>query len=157
MRCKKLWILNISNFLLNCVCSGPLWPSPPSTGPFRDCFHVRKAGHGTSGMYLLKTNGSDQLIQAWCEHGLDNGGWTVLQRRKDGSVNFFRNWENYKVSPSSGKKLGFNSPERLQRETLQWKKCHLIFKHAVRFALICCKQLQEKPLTEAPPPEYKCM
>jgi hypothetical protein len=48
-------------------------------------------------MYLLKSEGSDQLIQAWCEHGLDNGGWTVLQRRKDGSVNFFRNWENYKV------------------------------------------------------------
>lgn len=57
-------------------------------------------------MYLLKTDGSEQLIQAWCEHGLDNGGWTVLQRRKDGSVNFFRNWENYKVSPAqcSGRK-----------------------------------------------------
>lgn len=68
------------------------------TGPFRDCFHVRQAGHTTSGMYLLKTDGSDRLIQAWCEHGLDNGGWTVLQRRRDGSVNFFRNWENYKVS-----------------------------------------------------------
>lgn len=48
-------------------------------------------------MYLLKTEGSDRLIQAWCEQGLDNGGWTVFQRRKDGSVNFFRNWENYKV------------------------------------------------------------
>ncbi|KAG7228962.1 hypothetical protein INR49_008740 [Caranx melampygus] len=65
-------------------------------GPFRDCYQVREAGHTTSGMYLLKIDGSDRLIQAWCEHGLDNGGWTVLQRRKDGSVNFFRNWENYK-------------------------------------------------------------
>lgn len=59
---------------------------------------MRQAGHTTSGMYLLRTTGSDRLIQAWCEHGLDNGGWTVLQRRRDGSVNFFRNWENYKVS-----------------------------------------------------------
>lgn len=67
------------------------------TGPFRDCYKVRQAGHSTSGMYLLKPDGSDRLIQAWCEHGLDNGGWTVLQRRRDGSVNFFRNWENYKV------------------------------------------------------------
>ncbi|XP_042077275.1 angiopoietin-related protein 1a isoform X2 [Haplochromis burtoni] len=65
-------------------------------GPFNDCYQVRKAGYTTSGMYLLKANGSDRLIQAWCEHGLDNGGWTVMQRRKDGSVNFFRNWENYK-------------------------------------------------------------
>ncbi|XP_051929198.1 angiopoietin-related protein 1a [Hippocampus zosterae] len=76
-------------------------PPPPqgtltSDGPFKDCFQVRKAGHTTSGMYLLKTDGSERLIQVWCEHGLDNGGWTVLQRRRDGSVNFFRNWENYK-------------------------------------------------------------
>ncbi|XP_063322794.1 angiopoietin-related protein 1a [Pelmatolapia mariae] len=76
-------------------------PPPPqgtltSDGPFKDCYQVRKAGYTTSGMYLLKANSSDRLIQAWCEHGLDNGGWTVLQRRKDGSVNFFRNWENYK-------------------------------------------------------------
>ncbi|XP_047231822.1 angiopoietin-related protein 1a [Girardinichthys multiradiatus] len=67
-----------------------------SDGPFKDCFHVRRAGHSNNGMYLLKTDNSDYLIQAWCEHSLDNGGWTVLQKRKDGSVNFFRNWENYK-------------------------------------------------------------
>lgn len=82
--------------------ASPFGNNPPpqgtltSDGPFRDCLQVRQAGHTTSGIYLLKTDGSDQLIQAWCEHGLDNGGWTVLQRRKDGSVNFFRNWENYK-------------------------------------------------------------
>ncbi|TWW57673.1 angiopoietin-related protein 1a [Takifugu flavidus] len=83
----------VSPFVIN--------PPPPqgtltSDGPFRDCYQVRQAGHATSGMYLLKPDGSDRLIQAWCEHGLDNGGWTVLQRRRDGSVNFFRNWENYK-------------------------------------------------------------
>ncbi|XP_062858210.1 angiopoietin-related protein 1a [Trichomycterus rosablanca] len=75
-------------------------PAPQGTlttdGPFRDCYQVRQAGHSTSGMYLLQTDGNDRLIQAWCDQGLDNGGWTVLQRRKDGSVNFFRNWENYK-------------------------------------------------------------
>lgn len=67
-------------------------------GPFKDCYQVRRAGHSTNGMYLLKTDNSESLIQVWCEHSLDNGGWTVLQRRKDGSVNFFRNWESYKVS-----------------------------------------------------------
>uniref|UniRef100_A0A8C9U1E9 Angiopoietin-like 1b n=1 Tax=Scleropages formosus TaxID=113540 RepID=A0A8C9U1E9_SCLFO len=66
------------------------------TGPFRDCYQALQAGHSTSGMYLLKADGSERPTQAWCEHGLDNGGWTVIQRRRDGSVNFFRNWEGYK-------------------------------------------------------------
>ncbi|XP_076829070.1 angiopoietin-related protein 1b [Brachyhypopomus gauderio] len=65
-------------------------------GPFRDCFHAMQAGHGTSRVYLLKPEGSERPVQAWCEHDMDGGGWTVIQRRKDGSVNFFRNWESYK-------------------------------------------------------------
>ncbi|KAL4656025.1 angiopoietin-related protein 1-like [Arapaima gigas] len=77
------------------------FPLPPqgnfsSDGPFRDCYQALQAGHSTSGMYLLKADGIERPLQAWCEHGLDNGGWTVIQRRRDGSVNFFRNWENYK-------------------------------------------------------------
>ncbi|KAK6484440.1 angiopoietin-related protein 1-like [Huso huso] len=67
-----------------------------SDGPFKDCYHVRKAGYTTSGIYLIKPDNSDGPMQVWCEHGLDNGGWTVIQRRMDGSVNFFRNWDNYK-------------------------------------------------------------
>lgn len=36
-------------------------------------------------------------MQVWCDQRHDPGGWTVIQRRLDGSVNFFRNWETYKV------------------------------------------------------------
>ncbi|XP_030631213.1 angiopoietin-related protein 1b [Chanos chanos] len=67
-----------------------------SEGPYRDCLQAMQAGHATSGMFLLKPDGTERPVQAWCEHDMDNGGWTVIQRRKDGSVNFFRNWENYK-------------------------------------------------------------
>ncbi|XP_041064521.1 angiopoietin-related protein 1a [Carcharodon carcharias] len=65
-------------------------------GPWKDCYHVRQAGYSNSGMYLIKPEGTDKLMQVWCDHSHDQGGWTVIQRRVDGAVNFFRNWENYK-------------------------------------------------------------
>uniref|UniRef100_A0A3Q2HR44 Angiopoietin like 1 n=1 Tax=Equus caballus TaxID=9796 RepID=A0A3Q2HR44_HORSE len=73
---------------------------PPVTfineGPFKDCQHAKEAGHSVSGIYMIKPENSRGPMQLWCEHSLDPGGWTVIQKRMDGSVNFFRNWENYK-------------------------------------------------------------
>ena len=34
-------------------------------------------------------------VQVYCDMVTDGGGWTVLLRRKDGSVNFWRNWASY--------------------------------------------------------------
>uniref|UniRef100_A0A8C3B0I0 Angiopoietin-like 2a n=1 Tax=Cyclopterus lumpus TaxID=8103 RepID=A0A8C3B0I0_CYCLU len=69
--------------------------SEPS-GPFKDCLEALEAGYTTNGMYLLKPDNGNQLMQVWCDQTHDPGGWTVIQRRQDGSVNFFRNWETYK-------------------------------------------------------------
>lgn len=68
------------------------------TGPFKDCQHAKEAGHSVSGIYMIKPENSNGPMQLWCENSLDPGGWTVIQKRTDGSVNFFRNWENYKVN-----------------------------------------------------------
>ncbi|XP_008414241.1 angiopoietin-related protein 6 [Poecilia reticulata] len=72
------------------------FPLTKSPGPWRDCQHVLDSGETTSGIYLIHLQSPNRLFQAWCEQSQAQGGWTVIQRRQDGSVNFFRSWEQYK-------------------------------------------------------------
>ncbi|XP_046579567.1 fibrinogen C domain-containing protein 1-like [Haliotis rubra] len=46
-----------------------------------------------SGIYTLQPDGQDQF-QAYCVSSI--GTWTLIQRRQDGSENFFRTWNEYK-------------------------------------------------------------
>ena len=56
-------------------------------------------------MYLVKPENANRLMQVWCDQRHDPGGWTVIQRRLDGSVNFFRNWETYKVCENTASQM----------------------------------------------------
>jgi len=61
-----------------------------------DCGAIQSAFPGTrSGVYNIKLPGQANLVPVYCDMDTACGGWTVLQRRKDGSVNFKRTWKEY--------------------------------------------------------------
>uniref|UniRef100_I3KSG4 Microfibril associated protein 4 n=1 Tax=Oreochromis niloticus TaxID=8128 RepID=I3KSG4_ORENI len=50
----------------------------------------------TSGVYTIYPIGATSAVLVYCDIG-SQGQWTVFQRRLDGSVNFYRPWDQYKT------------------------------------------------------------
>ncbi|XP_034561277.1 fibrinogen C domain-containing protein 1-like, partial [Notolabrus celidotus] len=60
-----------------------------------DCASLYHNGVRRSGVYsIVVSPGSSQAV--YCDMKTEGGGWTVLQRRRDGSVNFNRGWLEYR-------------------------------------------------------------
>jgi len=64
--------------------------------PKQDCLAFHKGGFRVNGLYHLNGIGRFNHRTAFCDQTTMGGGWTVFQRRKDGSVNFNKKWNGYK-------------------------------------------------------------
>uniref|UniRef100_A0A1A8LEP1 Fibrinogen C-terminal domain-containing protein n=1 Tax=Nothobranchius pienaari TaxID=704102 RepID=A0A1A8LEP1_9TELE len=62
----------------------------------RDCSDILKSGISVDGVYSVFPIHEPSGFMVYCDMSTEGGGWTVIQRREDGSVNFFRDWAAYR-------------------------------------------------------------
>ncbi|XP_076838973.1 microfibril-associated glycoprotein 4-like [Brachyhypopomus gauderio] len=76
-----------------------------NSGPVRDnslpldCDDIFSNSSSGSGVYTIYPAGSKKAVNVYCDitcNDKHEWRWTVIQRRIDGSVNFYRPWEAYK-------------------------------------------------------------
>ncbi|XP_050783045.1 ficolin-1-like [Gopherus flavomarginatus] len=61
----------------------------------QNCKELLAKGNVLSGWYTIYPKGCTAM-RVLCDMDTDGGGWIVFQRRADGSVDFFRDWDTYK-------------------------------------------------------------
>lgn len=57
-------------------------------------------GFTTSGTYVIQPWNAKQAFEVYCEQDYYGGGWTLIQKRRDGSVNFDRSYDDYTTGQS---------------------------------------------------------
>ncbi|KAM9716375.1 microfibril-associated glycoprotein 4-like [Menidia menidia] len=85
-----------------------------------DCSHIHQQNKKSpSGVYTIYPIGSTSAVQVYCDMDSHGGRWTVFQRRMDGSVNFYRGWDQYRAGFGSAAGeywLGLENLHQLTRQ-----------------------------------------
>ncbi|XP_055452490.1 fibrinogen gamma chain isoform X1 [Psammomys obesus] len=86
----------------------------------KDCQEIANKGARESGLYFIRPLKAKQQFLVYCEIDSSGNGWTVLQKRTDGSLDFKKNWVQYKEG------FGHLSPTGTTEFWLGNEKIHLI-------------------------------
>ncbi|XP_037108042.1 fibroleukin [Syngnathus acus] len=69
----------------------------------QDCAEIYRLGIKENGIYTIQPDLHRPALEAKCDMVTTGGGWTVIQNRQDGSVDFNRTWQEYRE--------GFGNPQ----------------------------------------------
>ncbi|XP_017268213.1 angiopoietin-2a [Kryptolebias marmoratus] len=94
-------LLDTVNNLIYTLSAGSAQESKPTMmqdtpSTFNDCAAVYESGNTQSGVYTLTLSNTTMEVKAFCDMETEGGGWTVLQNRFEGHVDFHRTWQEYK-------------------------------------------------------------
>ncbi|KAL9974369.1 hypothetical protein ACROYT_G011393 [Oculina patagonica] len=79
----------------NCTCKEGFYGNGSSCSALKNCADIYKSGERKDGVYTIKPDNLP-AFDVFCDQTTAGGGWTVFQKRQDGSVDFFLYWSDYK-------------------------------------------------------------
>ncbi|KAL9975397.1 hypothetical protein ACROYT_G012554 [Oculina patagonica] len=77
-----------------CVCR-PGYKGYNCSEVYKNCTEIHQSGERKDGVYTIKPDDLN-AFDVFCDQTTAGGGWTVFQKRLDGSVDFYLNWSDYK-------------------------------------------------------------
>ncbi|XP_078275005.1 angiopoietin-1 [Rhinoraja longicauda] len=86
---------------------------------YRDCSEAFASGATGSGVYTIRIRNATDPRQVYCDMETSGGGWTVIQRRFNGSLDFQRNWTEYKLGFGESSAEHWLGNEAIHRLTSQ--------------------------------------
>lgn len=93
-------------------------PASMCTKAAKNCADLYKCGQKKNGVYKIDPDGKG-AFDVFCDQTTAGGGWTVFQKRLDGSVNFYWGWTEYKNGFGNLKGESWLGLDRIYRLTHQ--------------------------------------